>query len=100
MLLSEILYYKGWVITLVADYPGDLIIPKVDVKEYYWLLICVYRLCYLHHGCATWGARRVLVACTEVMYYRSLNGLCLQVISEGETALNSDGEKCRFLRGW
>ena len=96
MLLSEILDYKGWVIPLVADYPGDLIIPKVDVQEDYRLLICVQRLHCLHDGCAAWGARRVLVACTEVMYYRSDYGVCLQVISEGETALNSDGEKCRL----
>ena len=41
MLLSEILDYYGWVIALVADYPGDLIIPKVYVQEYNWLLICV-----------------------------------------------------------
>ena len=72
MLLSECLYYDCWVVALVADYAGDLIIPKVYVKEYNRLLICVYWLCSLNHGCVAWGARRVLVACPEVMYYRSL----------------------------
>ena len=96
MLVSELFDNDGWVIALVADYAGDLIIPKVDVKVYYWLLIRVYGLSCLHQGCAAWGLRRVLVACTEVMHCRSDKGMCLQVISEGEAALNSDGEKCRL----
>ena len=39
LVISELFDNDGWVIALVADNAGDLIIPKVDVKVYYWLLI-------------------------------------------------------------
>jgi hypothetical protein len=39
VLVSELFDDDGWVIAVVADYAGDLIVPKVDVKVDYWFLI-------------------------------------------------------------